>query len=79
MKELGHQIIDTYNVALKEGQKIEVDEYLPCIVVYRGEHNEYSYQGEEAQDLIDEYTKWWEAQDIAVSLEQYILWLAQGW
>ena len=70
-------IKDSVSAALKAGQTIEINYGLPYIAIKRGEDDEYFFQGDEAAQMIDEN----ENSDLAqtFSIEDLILWQAQGW
>ena len=66
----------TYAEAVKNGQSIEISYRLPYVAVETG-INEYFFQGEEADQLIMDA----KASPLAweCTVEEIILWQAQGW
>ena len=77
---LKQDIIRTYDTAIKAGQKVEINKSLPYISIDINDHEQYFFQGEEAQSFIDEFQKHVEEGTLdSVTIEQWILWQAQGW
>jgi len=58
------------------GGKVEVNERFPYIGLTLSDGSEYFFQGEEAENLIDEY---WSNTWIECSIEDWLLAYAQGW
>lgn len=68
------QIIDIAQNILDNGHtKIEINYDLPYVSVeHEGMDGSYFFQGEEAQNLLDEVPDW-------MTEEQYISYVSQGW
>lgn len=62
----------TARAAREAGQYVEINHGLSYVVVHRGEDDEYFFQGEEADNLLEEVPEW-------ANEEEWILWSAQGW
>jgi hypothetical protein len=84
-KELKQQINQTAKAAkelfkycMPKGEKIVViNTGLPYIAINLGNGTEYFFQGEEASFMLDEVTQ--AAEKFSTSIENTLLWLAQGW
>lgn len=73
---LPDNMVKTYELAAKkqknEGASVEIDESLPTVSVKLSDGQEYFFQGEEAQNLLDEVPD-------NIAAEDYILHNAIGW
>jgi hypothetical protein len=76
-QQVREMIQETAGAAREEGQTIEINERLPYVAINRGNDSDYFFQGEEAVDLLDEAEA--AASVFNVSVEDYLLYSAQGW
>ena len=76
-KEIKTQIELIADSARSAGQYVEINPYLPTVLVYRGPDDEYFFQEHEASELLDKAET--VSNEYEVSQEDYILWSAQGW
>ena len=76
MKNTGNIVNKIAKDALKGGQKIEINYSLPYIAINTG-FEEYFFQGDEANNLIEEAQK--SKLSNFCTVENIILWQAQGW
>jgi hypothetical protein len=76
-KQLFQSVADIANSARANGQTIDINYSLPYVAIDCQDGTEYFFQGEEASNLIKE------AEDSKLSkycsIEDIILWQAQGW
>ena len=75
--ELIEQIEETARYCREEGQSVEINHSMQWVAINMGEDEhgdlkEWFFQGEEADNLIEEVPDW-------INEEDYILWSAQGW
>ena len=70
-KQFIKEVEKTAEAARSAGQTIEINRRLPYVAVTTGE-DEYFFQGQDAQELLDSVPDYLDA-------ENCILWLAQGW
>ena len=81
--ELVQNINSTAMKARESGQSVTVDYGLPCLSVVRGEDDEYFFQEADADRIIQDYrsviSSIEEESGLALSMEDYILYVAQGW
>ena len=75
--QLMSQAVETANYCRAQGQYVKINHGLPWVDVFHGlnDHGdriEYFFQGDEASDLIDECPEF-------LNVEDYILWVSQGW
>ena len=71
-EELEARYVERANAERKAGGSIEINEGLPYVAVTLSDGGEYFFQGEEAEDLLNEVPDWIYADD-------YILAIAQDW
>ena len=71
-KEIYDDFRDRAKEERKAGGLIKIDEKIPTIYIELSDGDTYSFEGEDAQELLDEVPEDFEPED-------YILALAQGW
>jgi hypothetical protein len=77
LSELIEQIEYTAKHCRSIGMSVEINWSLPYVAVNLGQNEhgddiEYFFQGEEADNLLEEVPDW-------INEDDYILWSAQGW
>lgn len=76
-EELVNQITAVAEDARKENMFVNVNPNIPSVAIYLNEDQEYFFQYEEAEELLDEAMA--AESTYLVNIEDYILWSAQGW
>lgn len=76
-EDLRVMVENTAQIAKESGQYVEINSRLPTVLVHRGEDDEFFFQGDEAQTLLDEIEE--TLAEVEVSDEDFILYQAQGW
>lgn len=71
-KALNKQLKKRADAARAAGQHVDINETLPCVLVYRGEDDEFFLQGEAAEELLESVPDWADSED-------YLLATAQDW
>jgi hypothetical protein len=75
--QLSKQVNKAALLAKKSGQTIEINYNLPYVAVNNNNGDKYFFQGEEADNLIEEARK--SPLYMFCSIENIILWQSQGW
>lgn len=73
--EFTSQINEAARAERAAGATIEINEALPYVALKMSDGSEYFFQGDEASDLLREN----DHADLDCSVEDSILWSAQGW
>lgn len=76
-KQIAKNVKETAREAEKSGQYVKIDRRLSFVLVYRGEEDEFPFQGSEADKLIKEAEQ--SRLHHFCSAEDILLWQAQGW
>jgi hypothetical protein len=67
----------TAQSAREAGQTIEINNNLPYVAIDCNQGDEYFFQGDDAENLLDEAEK--ASMKFDVSVEDYLLHIVQGW
>jgi hypothetical protein len=82
-EDLIKQILSTAKMARASGQSVKIDAMLPTVSVISEEGDEYYFQEHEATRLIEDAEATikglGELAEESVSVEDYLLYSAQGW
>jgi len=71
-EELLNQIKETVKAFYSAGGTIEINSGLPYVAIKQPNEEEYFFQGEEAENLLNEVPE-------DINEEEYIIWISQGW
>ena len=71
-EEMLNNIKETVKAFYVAGGTIEINSSLPYVAIKQPNEEEYFFQGEEAENLLNEVPD-------DINEEEYIIWISQGW
>jgi len=71
-EEMLNHIKETVKAFYSAGGTIEINNGIPYVAIKQPNEEEYFFQGEEAENLLNEVPE-------DINEEEYIIWVSQGW
>jgi len=71
-EEMLNHVKETVKAFYVAGGTIEINHGLPYVAIKQPNEEEYFFQGEEAENLLNEVPD-------DINEEEYIIWISQGW